>query len=102
MPHVCGVFRKSLLQDLFFELHPPDLHGQMQYQERQRREPGVLQQYAGNCGLLDQVERMPDDGVRAAGDELARLGDQAERPAQGKERVAISTSAMRTIAADAA
>ena len=73
-PRVCGVIRKSFLKDLFFELQPPDLHGHMQHQERQRREPGILQQDADNRGLLDQVERMPDNGVRAAGDQLSRLG----------------------------
>jgi hypothetical protein len=82
-PCVYGVFRKGLSKDLFLELHPPDLHRHVQHQEWQRREPGILQQDAGNRVLLNQIERMPDDGVRAASDQLARLGDQAERPAQG-------------------
>jgi hypothetical protein len=80
---VGGIIRKRLPKDLFFELYPADLHGYVQHQEWQRRKAGVLQQDPGNRGLLDQIERMPDDRIGAAGDQLARLRDQAELPAQG-------------------
>jgi hypothetical protein len=38
----------------------------MRRQKRQRREPRIVQQDAGDRGFLDQIEGMPDNGIGTA------------------------------------
>src|SRR6516164_8076645 len=76
------IFRENCRQDDFFVPHPPqlkaDLHG-----KDQRRPKREELHYDADCrNFLGEVERVADDPVHSRGDELPRLGHDAEGLAQ--------------------